>query len=190
MRHAIIVSGPNGSGKSTFAEEYKKEYNYGFINADEIEKVLENPGTTKSHIQAGRIFFDKLKMQISNHKNFILESTLSGNYLVKFLKELKKENYYITIVYIVLESPEFCIERIRVRVKKGGHFVNPLDVKRRFYRSKNNLWKTYKNLADEWIAILNSGEKPETFLIGEKENYFVLNEFILNQFLEDIDESR
>ena len=63
------------------------------------------------------------------------------------------------------------------------------DVRRRFYRSKNNFWNICKNLADEWIAVLNSSERPETFLIGEKGHYYVLNEFILNQFLEDLDES-
>ena len=189
MKHVVVISGPNGSGKTTYAKKYIEQFEYEFINADEIEKELDNPGTIKSHLQAGRIFFEKLKKQIKSHENFILESTLSGNYLIKFLKELSKNEYYITIIYVILDNPEYCIERIRDRVKKGGHFVNPDDVRRRFYRSKSNFWNIYKNIADEWIAVYNSSERPETFLIGEKDHYYVLNEFILTQFLEDLDES-
>jgi dephospho-CoA kinase len=80
LKHAVIISGPNGSGKSTFATEYVKDYKYDFINADEIEKKLENPGTVKSHLQAGRIFFKNLKNQIVNNNSFIneLEDVGSG----------------------------------------------------------------------------------------------------------------
>jgi predicted ABC-type ATPase len=109
--------------------------------------------------------------------------------LKKFLKDLRKKEYYISIIYVTLDNPEYCIERIKDRVKKGGHFVNSDDVKRRFYRSKNNFWSIYKNLADEWIAILNTGQSPVTFLVGETNNYFVIDEYNFEKFLEDIDES-
>ncbi len=190
MKHAVIISGPNGSGKSTFAIEYVKDYKYDFINADEIEKKLENPGTVKSHLQAGRIFFKNLKNQIVNNNSFIIESTLSGKYLIKFIKELRMKDYYITIIFVTLDTPDYCNERIKDRVKKGGHFVSPEDVERRFYRSKENFWNIYKKLADDWIAILNSSERPETFLVGEKDNYIILNEFIYKKFMEYINESR
>jgi predicted ABC-type ATPase len=40
-----IFAGPNGSGKSTLFDEFKKQYDPGyFINADELEKGLNNSG--------------------------------------------------------------------------------------------------------------------------------------------------
>ena len=69
MLHPSTSSGPNGSGKTTYAKKYIKEFEYEFINADEIERELDNPGTIKSHLQAGRIFFEKLKKQIKSNKN-------------------------------------------------------------------------------------------------------------------------
>jgi predicted ABC-type ATPase len=40
-----VFAGPNGSGKSTLFDEFKKQYNPGyFINADELEKNLNNSG--------------------------------------------------------------------------------------------------------------------------------------------------
>jgi predicted ABC-type ATPase len=68
MKHAVIISGPNGSGKSTFAIKYMKEYNYDFINADEIEKELDNPGTVKSHLQAGRLLFEKISKRFKKKR--------------------------------------------------------------------------------------------------------------------------
>ena len=54
-----------------------------------------------------------------------------------------------------MDTPEICIERIKARVKKGGHFVPNEDVKRRFYRSVEKFDKIYKNLADTWILYYN-----------------------------------
>src|SRR5665213_3650761 len=40
-----IFAGPNGSGKSTLFSEFKKNYDPGyFVNADEIEKLLNSSG--------------------------------------------------------------------------------------------------------------------------------------------------
>jgi len=40
-----IFAGPNGSGKSTLFSEFKKNYNPGyFVNADELEKLLNSSG--------------------------------------------------------------------------------------------------------------------------------------------------
>src|SRR5665647_419725 len=40
-----VFAGPNGSGKSTLFNEFKKNYNPGyFINADELEELLNNSG--------------------------------------------------------------------------------------------------------------------------------------------------
>ncbi|MBC8111027.1 MAG: zeta toxin family protein, partial [Verrucomicrobia bacterium] len=37
---------------------------------------------------------------LKKEQNFIVESTLSGKYLVKIIEKLKQENYKIRIVYV------------------------------------------------------------------------------------------
>ena len=40
-----VFAGPNGSGKSTLFNVFKKNFNPGyFVNADELEKLLNNSG--------------------------------------------------------------------------------------------------------------------------------------------------
>jgi predicted ABC-type ATPase len=59
-----------------------------------------------------------------------------------------------------LENENLCIERIKERVKKGGHFVPNEDVIRRYRRSIDNFWNIYRFLADDWTLYYNSDEVP------------------------------
>jgi predicted ABC-type ATPase len=182
MQQMIIIGGANGSGKTTFSKEILALTGFHFLNADEIEKELAT-----SKIQAGKEFFKRLNEIISQQEDFVLESTLSGGYLVKVIEKARKNNYTIKLVYVFLENPEECILRIKLRVALGGHFIPDEDVQRRFYRSKENFWKIYRNLTDDWIMIYNSAtENPQKVAIGEKENYIIELEELFDKFLKDI----
>lgn len=87
-----------------------------------------------------------------------------------------------------MENPQDCIQRIRLIVKLGGHFVPDDDVVRRYYRSKSNFWKTYKNLANEWVMIYNStDEEPQRVAIVTGENFVVELENLFHDFINDLE---
>lgn len=183
MKELIILGGANGSGKTTFSKQILAETGYQFLNADEIEKELS---VTK--LQAGKEFFKRLDDFITTEASFVLESTLSGNYLINTIEKAKTKGYLVKIVYVFLENPQDCIQRIRLRVKLGGHFIPDEDVIRRYYRSKTNFWKTYKNLADDWVMIYNSTtEEPQKIAVGTGENYVVELENLFNDFLNNLE---
>ena len=138
-KEIVIIAGANGVGKTTFARAFLREYDYEFLNADEIAKSLSAENPEKKKISAGKLFFQKLKKSVEDNKSLLIESTLAGRYLQKFLKNLKGENYQIRIIFLFADSPEILIERIAERVKKGGHFVADEDVIRRFVRGKKKL---------------------------------------------------
>jgi len=142
-KHLIIIAGANGSGKTTFAVPYVKELGYDFLNADMITKRLEEEGQKNALMKAGRIFFNRLNKNLEGGVNFVVETTLSGSYINKVAVKAKQKRYKITVIYIFLETPQICVERVRSRVLKGGHDVPAEAIIRRFFRSKNNFWDNF-----------------------------------------------
>ncbi len=185
-KEVIIIAGGNGVGKTTFARAFLQEYDYEFLNADEIAKSLSAENPSQKKISAGKLFFQKLNEAITQNKSLLIESTLSGRYLQKFIVRLQKQDYQIIIVFLFVESTEILIERIAERVKKGGHFVLDEDVKRRFMRGKQNFWKTYRNLATRWSLVYNSERNFQAVAFGEKDEFLIADENLFQIFESEI----
>jgi len=156
-----VIAGANGSGKTTFAKSFASIHNMHFINADEIAKRLDPKHITKHQVKAGRIFFQELKKCLVGSSSFIIETTLSGKYLVKYIKQAQQNGFEVEMIYLFLERPESNISRVDHRVLNGGHYVPKNDIIRRFYRSKEMFMYVYKDLVDKWIIYYNSNEITE-----------------------------
>ena len=183
-KELIIIGGANGSGKTTFAIPYVEELKYDFLNADEIAQKLEKEGKSNSLIKAGRIFFARLNGNINENINFVVETTLSGSYINKVATKAKNAGYTIALIYIFLDNPDLCIERVKTRVLKGGHDVPVEDIVRRFYRSKSNFWNNVVFMADKWILLYNGEDGFQQVAIGVDNEYSVENELLFNKFRE------
>lgn len=150
-----IIAGANGSGKSTLAYHLLPVKRLEFLNADEIAREINPEAIDKVKITAGKEYFKRLKTFFDNEKSFIIETTLSGQTLEKTIQKAKNLNYEIILIYVFIDNPRICIERIKVRVKNGGHNIPDEDVIRRYKRSRENFYHLYKNLVDEWAVYYN-----------------------------------
>lgn len=190
MKKLYIVSGANGSGKTTFAKMLTEDLSLPFVNADEIAKELDPSNTTGGKMEAGRVFFQQVRHFIKEEQSFVLESTLSGKYLEKLIPKVQAQGFDVELIYIFLENPDVCIERIKERVLNGGHHVPDDDVVRRYYRSKNNFWNVYKEMVNQWFLVYNSDLRFKEFCIGVKDQYDINDADIFNQFIEGVENGK
>ncbi|MEW6089117.1 MAG: zeta toxin family protein [bacterium] len=187
MKEIHIIAGPNGSGKTTVGVELIKGYGLPFLNADDIAYELsENGSVEKVRIKAGKIFLKEIKKYAGEGKSFAIETTLAGKYITRVIELLKKSGYKIILNYIFVDNPEIAINRIKIRVRKGGHFISNEDVIRRFSRSKKNFWNIYKKTADNWSLFYNGEDKFIQVATGEGENYKIVDDESFDLFKEDL----
>lgn len=134
MPNLYVISGCNGAGKTTASYTVLpdmlncKE----FVNADEIARGLSPFQPEKVALDAGRIMLNRIKDLINQKIDFAFETTLATKSYIQFIKEAQLKEYFVTLVYFWLNSPELAVERVKNRVISGGHSI-PEDVIHRRY---------------------------------------------------------
>jgi predicted ABC-type ATPase len=146
-----IIGGCNGAGKTTLARELLPRMGLmRFLNADEIARGLSPLDPTLSAFKAGRLVIEEARTMLAAGTSFALESTLSGRTYVAMLRRARERGYRIVPHYITIASADQAVERVRLRVRMGGHHVPADDVARRYERSRRHFLNDYLPLADEW----------------------------------------
>lgn len=177
-----FIAGANGSGKTTFAINFSNLENLKFINADEIAKRYDPKDIQKYKVKAGKEFFKQLDSSLDENKSFVIETTLSGKYLIKVINKAQEKGFYISMSYLFLENEKENIFRVKNRVLNGGHDVPIEDIIRRYDRSKNLFWSLYKNIVDEWLLFFN-GDGNFELVANTKE---ILDEELFQTFLKGV----
>jgi predicted ABC-type ATPase len=156
----IVIAGPNGAGKTTFAKEFlpNEAGVLHFVNADLIAAGLSPLDPSAAQVAAARILLKELDRLSGERKDFAFETTMSGLTYLGRLREWRSNGYRVEMIFLKLDSLELALKRIELRVKRGGHDVPKLDVRRRFRRGWANFEARYRALADHWAVYDNTGD--------------------------------
>jgi predicted ABC-type ATPase len=166
----VIIAGPNGAGKTTFAREFlpKEAVCPIFVNIDLIAEGLSPFVPDAAAIRAGRIMLQEIAGHLRRRESFAFETTLSGQLYARRIPRWRRTGYRVKLIFLALESVDMAIQRVRVRIRQGGHGVPENVIRRRFTAGWRNFNSLYKYLVDAWVLYDNSGEKPVLIDEGPK----------------------
>ena len=162
MPTLIVIAGPNGAGKTTFAREFlvRDVSCPKFVNADLIAAGLSPFEPTRAALRAGRLMLELIAEHVARGDSFAFETTLSGRNFARAILEWRSSGYHVSLIFLSLPSPELAIERVRERVRQGGHPVPDDIVRRRFSRGRELFDTLYQPLVDTWMLYDNAGDTP------------------------------
>ncbi len=138
-----VLAGVNGAGKSSIAGAAIRRFGGEYFNPDEAAgRILKaNPALTQ--VDANSVAWRQgrrlLERAIAEHFDFAFETTLGGNTIVRLLAAAARGGDEVHVWYAGLASPELHIERVRARVRRGGHDIPESDIRRRYRHSRLNL---------------------------------------------------
>jgi predicted ABC-type ATPase len=175
--HFLIIGGPNGSGKSSAYSQASAEaagISFRIINPDRFAARLRDierldPG--EANLQAVQRIEAWLETSILAGHDIGVETVLSTPKYRRLVTLAKRLGYSFHLLYVVLNSPQLNIERVRQRVLEGGHDVPEDRIIARYHKSLGQLpW--FLAQADDARIYDNSGERIR--VIGRKQNGTVL----------------
>src|SRR3972149_11402644 len=161
MPNIYIIAGCNGAGKTTASYTILPEILHcnEFVNADSIASGLSPFNSESQSFAGGRLMIKRIKQLMSEKFDFAIETTLAAKSYKQLILSAKSKGYKITLVFFWISSAKLAIERIKLRVKKGGHGVPEGIVIRRYRRGIENLIKIFIPICDYWMIVDNSMNK-------------------------------
>ena len=137
----LVISGPNGAGKSTHIESMLPSLFEGVLPFDRdltrtnIEKKLAEEGISQEQIKSRSaqmmedFLISKMDEAIFKNQHFVLETPLSHPDYWKYIDRFENKGYQIQLNYLCLDKIKDCEQRVRLRVKEGGHAVDARTIK-------------------------------------------------------------
>ncbi|MBR3283269.1 MAG: hypothetical protein IKI56_08245 [Ruminococcus sp.] len=129
MKTYTIIGGVNGVGKSSLTGVLvDRTDDLGII----IDTDKINADFGGDRIKGGKKAVELIEHCLEKGLSFTQETTLSGVRTLKTIRRALDLDYRVRLYYVGVSSCQESLDRIRNRVRKGGHDIPAEDVKRRF----------------------------------------------------------
>lgn len=169
--HLLIIAGPNGSGKSSAYQASLAEVDgrsFRIINPDLLAarlKLQRGTSATDANIEAVTRIEQWLETSILAGHTVGVETVLSTDKYRRLVRLARGCGYRFQLIYVVLDDARRNVERVAIRVKRGGHSVPTGKIIERYQRSLAQLPWFLAESDEAWLWD-NSGAKIRA--IGEK----------------------
>jgi predicted ABC-type ATPase len=173
--YIYVLAGTNGAGKSSVGGAILLKRGVEYFDPDQAAKQIlaANPGITQFEANAAAWQEGKRLLQraIAERRDLAIETTLGGRTIPARLHRALSKGVEVRIWYVGLRSPEVHISRVRSRVSKGGHNIDPEKIRERYDQSRLNLIRLLSRLTELWVydnsaeADPSAGIAPEPILI-------------------------
>jgi predicted ABC-type ATPase len=163
-----FIAGINGAGKSTLTGSSTFRTALGIteiINPDDwarsIQKVSELPyplcNLCAAILTQSKVFSEAL---FEKEPKAAIETVLSSEKFEPVLDIAERRRVAIGLVYVGIDSIDLALQRIRTRVAAGQHDVPAPSVKKRWERTRANLYKWAPRVDNLLVYANNYVDKP------------------------------
>ena len=157
MTRLLVYAGPNGSGKSSLRDQGAlPDPVEVVIDPDRIARQLNPADPRAADRAAGKMALALFETSLAGRRSLSLETTLAGHSTLRRLRAAKAAGYDVELRYVALENVALNIQRVRARAARGGHFIEPANIRRRYVSSLANLPEGLA-IVDRAILADNSG---------------------------------
>ncbi len=178
------MAGPNGSGKSTIYSMLSAEEPSGsiwIINPDELSKRIAVqealPLTPDANLEAVRRIEAWLRASIRAHQTIGVETVLSTPKYRDVVAEARRYGFAVRVIFVFLDDADLNVERVAIRVEKGGHSVPEDKIRDRRRRSFEQFgW--FLREADRVEVYDNSGADPRLVLSKRADALWIEDDLI------------
>jgi len=145
----VVLAGVDGAGKSSVGGGILAAYGLNWFNPDAFSRALmARSGLRKDDADGAAWAYGKAKLEeaMANGTNFTFETTLGASTIPRLLGEAA-ETHEIIMIFCGLASVQMHIDRVKIRVRHGGHDIPEEKIRRRWESSRQNLIKLLPRLA-------------------------------------------
>lgn len=136
-----VLAGVNGAGKSSIGGHLLTQAGLAWYNPDDFARALAcdyEAAQEQANIAACQESVRRLRQAMAKRGSFAFETTLGGQSITQYLLQAC-ETHDVMIWYCGLHDPQLHLDRIRLRVRNGGHDIPQAKVHQRWTSSLKNL---------------------------------------------------
>jgi predicted ABC-type ATPase len=145
----LVLAGVNGAGKSSVGGGILRAHGLTWFNPDTFSRALmARGGASKDAADGDAWAYGKAQLEaaMANRTSFAFETTLGGSTIARLLGEAAA-THDVMMIFCGLASLQLHLDRVKLRVRQGGHDIPDEKIRERWETSRQNLIALLPRLA-------------------------------------------